>query len=104
MRRPRSRSRILPRMTALTLGDVRTLLEAPSAAVLTVTREDGSPLTAPVWYRWMGDAFEVVIAEGDGKLLHLARDPRCTLVTSRPCRRSVAARCLGSRPSSQVTS
>jgi hypothetical protein len=33
-----------------------------------------------VWFRWADDAFEVVIAKGDVKLRHLARDPRCVLV------------------------
>jgi PPOX class probable F420-dependent enzyme len=59
---------------------VRSLLEAPAPAVLTTYRKDGSAHTVPVWYRWTGDAFEVVIAKGDVKLLHLARDPRCVLV------------------------
>ena len=67
-------------MAALTLDDVATLLEAPSPAVLTVTRADGSALTTPVWFRWTGEAFEVVIAEGDPKLRHLDRNPRCTLL------------------------
>ncbi len=67
-------------MTPLSLQDVRTLLEAPSAAVLTTTRRDGTALTSPVWYRWTGLAFEVVIAHDDVKLRHLERDPRCTLV------------------------
>ncbi|MGZ4354638.1 MAG: TIGR03618 family F420-dependent PPOX class oxidoreductase [Gaiellaceae bacterium] len=60
--------------------DVRTLLEAPSPAVLTTYRADGSVLVSPVWYRWSDGAFEVVVAEGDVKLRHLARDPRCVLV------------------------
>jgi hypothetical protein len=38
---------------SLSLEDVRTLLEAPSAAVLTTTRKDGTPLTMPVWFRWV---------------------------------------------------
>jgi PPOX class probable F420-dependent enzyme len=59
---------------------VRTLLEAPSPAVLTTYRKDGSALVTPVWFRWHGGAFEVVIAEGDVKLVHLARDERCALV------------------------
>ena len=67
-------------MRSLSLEDVRTLLEAPSAAVLTTTRKDGTPLTTPVWFRWTGVAFEVVIAQGDVKLRHLERDPRCVLV------------------------
>ena len=62
------------------LEDVRTLLEAPSPAVLTTYRKDGSALTTPVWFRWTGLAFEVVIARGDVKLRHLERDPRCVLV------------------------
>jgi PPOX class probable F420-dependent enzyme len=48
--------------------------------VLATTRRDGSPYTSPVWFRWTGEAFEVVIALGDVKLRHLGRDPRCSLV------------------------
>jgi PPOX class probable F420-dependent enzyme len=59
---------------------VWSLLEAPSPAVLTTYRKDGSAHTVPVWFRWVDDAFEVVIAKGDVKLQHLARDPRCVLV------------------------
>jgi PPOX class probable F420-dependent enzyme len=50
------------------------------AAVLQTYRKDGSAFTRPVWYREHDGAFEVVIAEGDAKLAHLRRDPRCTLV------------------------
>jgi PPOX class probable F420-dependent enzyme len=62
------------------LEGVRSLLEAPSPAVLTTYRRDGSALVSPVWFRWAGDAFEVVIARRDVKLRHLDRDPRCILV------------------------
>jgi len=68
---------------------VWSLLEAPAPAVLTTYRKDASAHTVPIWYRWTGDAFEVVIAKGDVKLGHLARDPRCVLVvfeTVRPFR------------------
>jgi hypothetical protein len=44
--------------------------------VLTTYRRDGSAHTVPVWFRWTDEAFEVVIAKGDVKLRHLARDPR----------------------------
>jgi PPOX class probable F420-dependent enzyme len=60
--------------------DIRTLLDAPSPAVLTTYRKDGSALVTPVWFRFVDEAFEVVIAEGDVKLQHLARDKRCDLV------------------------
>jgi PPOX class probable F420-dependent enzyme len=62
------------------LEEVQSLLEGPSPAVLTTYRKDGSALVTPVWFRWTGEAFEVVIAEGDVKLRHLARDPRCMLL------------------------
>jgi PPOX class probable F420-dependent enzyme len=68
---------------------MRSLLEAPAPAVLTTYRKDGSAHTVPVWFRWNDPAVEVVIAEGDVKLGHLARDPRCVLVvfeTVRPFR------------------
>jgi pyridoxamine 5'-phosphate oxidase-like protein len=47
---------------------VRSLLQAPAPAVLTTYDKDGSAHTVPVWYRWTGEAFEVVIAKGDVKL------------------------------------
>jgi len=60
--------------------DLRSLVDAPSPAVLTTYRRDGSANVSPVWFRWHEDAFEVVIAKTDVKLKHLARDPRCALV------------------------
>ena len=67
-------------MTEGWIDGARSLLEAPSPAVLTTYRKDGSALVSPVWFRWLDGAFEVVIAEGDLKLRHLAADPRCVLV------------------------
>ena len=60
--------------------EVRSLLEAPSPATLTLIREDGEAITSPVWFRVAGDAFEVVIAASDHKLTHLRRDPWCVLL------------------------
>jgi PPOX class probable F420-dependent enzyme len=62
------------------LEPVRSLLDSAAPAVLTTYRRDGSAQASPVWFRWHDAAFEVVIAKGDVKLLHLARDPRCALV------------------------
>jgi PPOX class probable F420-dependent enzyme len=62
------------------LEAVRPLLDGPAAAVLTTYRRDGSAHVSPVWFRYEGGAFEVVIAKGDVKLRHLVRDPRCVLV------------------------
>jgi PPOX class probable F420-dependent enzyme len=63
--------------TAVTL---RSLLDAPSPATLTLHREDGEAITSPVWFQARDDAFEVVVAATDVKLGHLRRDPRCVLL------------------------
>jgi hypothetical protein len=60
--------------------DLRTMLEAPSPAVLTTYRKDDSAAATPVWYRWHDGAFEIVIAVGDVKLRHLERRAECTFV------------------------
>lgn len=75
-----ARAARLGEVTKDPIEGVRSLLEAPSPAVLTTYRKDGSALVSPVWFRWSDGAFEVVIATGDLKLRHLARDPRCVLV------------------------
>lgn len=59
---------------------MRSLIDAPSAAVLTLYREDGEAIVSPVWFRVHDDAFEVVVAITDRKLEHLRRDPRCVLL------------------------
>lgn len=84
-------------MTGDWIEGVRSLLEAPSPAVLTTYRADGTALVSPVWFRWSDGAFEVVIAEGDLKLRHLARDPRCILVVFEAARpfRGVEVRGVG---------
>ncbi len=79
-------------MTAYGLAAVRSLLEAPSPAVLTTYRKDGSANVSPVWFQCNDGTFEVVIAEGDVKLKHLARDPRCVLVVFEAVPRSAASK------------
>lgn len=64
----------------MTLDDVQSLIDAPSPAVLTTYRRDGSALTTPVWFRFHDGAFEVVLAEGDVKRQHLAGNRSCLLV------------------------
>jgi hypothetical protein len=62
------------------IQDFSSLLEAPSPAVLTTYRKSGTAATSPVWFRFTGSWFEIVIAENDVKLRHLAAHPRCSLV------------------------
>lgn len=68
------------RRSDIDLERSETLLEAPSPAALTTYRRDGSAVTSPVWFRFVGDALEVVIAQDDVKLRHLAARPQCSPV------------------------
>lgn len=62
------------------LDGLRSLLDAPAPAVLITYRRDGSAAVSPVWFRYTGEAFEVVVAKSDVKLQHLTRDPRAVLM------------------------
>ena len=62
------------------MREFATLFQAPSPAVLTTYRKDGTAVTSPVWFRFRDDTFEVVIAENDVKLRHLAARPECELL------------------------
>ena len=46
------------------LGSFKTLLDAPSPAVLAISAR-GSVKLSPVWFRYESGYFEVVIADGD---------------------------------------
>lgn len=60
--------------------DPGSLLDAPSPAVLTTYRSDGTAVSSPVWFRTVDGSLEVVIADGDVKLNHLERRPLCSLL------------------------
>src|ERR1700742_41541 len=62
------------------MREFATLFQAPSPAVLTTYRKDGTAVTSPVWFRFRDNTFEVVIAEKDVKLRHLADRPECELL------------------------
>jgi hypothetical protein len=60
--------------------DFQTLLDSPSPAVLTTYRKDNTASVSPVWFRFHDRRFEVVIAQGDVKLVHLQRRQGCSLI------------------------
>jgi hypothetical protein len=62
------------------LDDVRSLLEAPAPAVMITYPGDGTAAVSPVWFRYTGEVFEVVVATSDVKARHLASDPRAVLM------------------------
>ena len=66
-------------ISAVSLEDFRSLLDAPSPAALVTYGADGSADVSPVWFRCTDSAFEVVVAAGDPKLRRLAVDDRAVL-------------------------
>jgi PPOX class probable F420-dependent enzyme len=66
-------------MTAtLTQMQIKHVLR-PYIATLATLRKDGSPHTAPVWYRYEGGAFVLLTDEGSQKHKNVMRDPRVEL-------------------------
>ena len=66
----------------LTPDQLGGLLDEVRLATLATIRKDGTVLLSPIWYIWEDGGFTVGMAAGDGKLKHLARDPRVTIVVS----------------------
>jgi PPOX class probable F420-dependent enzyme len=66
----------------LTADQLGGLLDERHLATLATIRQDGSILLSPTWYVWEDGGFTLVVAAGDGKLAHMARDPRVTIVVA----------------------
>jgi PPOX class probable F420-dependent enzyme len=58
------------------------LLDERRLAVMSTFRKDGSVLLSPLWFTWEDGGFTIGMAAGDGKLTHLRRDPRVTVVVN----------------------
>jgi PPOX class probable F420-dependent enzyme len=80
------------------LGD---LLELPLLAVLATHRVDGTVLLSPVWHEWRDAGFDVVTNSGDGKVAHLRRDSRASIVV---CDHSPPYRGIELRTTAQLIS
>lgn len=63
----------------LTPADLGDLLDRPLLATLATRRIDDSILLSPVWHEWRDGAFLIAVEADDGKLRHVARDPRVTI-------------------------
>jgi PPOX class probable F420-dependent enzyme len=66
----------------LTPDQLGGLLDEVHLAHLATFRKDGSVLLSPIWYVWEDGGFTLAMAAGDGKLKHLGRDPRVTIVVA----------------------
>jgi PPOX class probable F420-dependent enzyme len=54
-------------------------VEKPYIATLATVRPDGSPHTAPVWYRYIDGVFYVLTERSSRKAQNIAHDPRVEL-------------------------
>jgi PPOX class probable F420-dependent enzyme len=69
--------------TGLTPADLAAFLEEPLVAVLATRRADDTILLSPVWFEWRDGGINVWAASADdGKVRHIARDPRVTIVVA----------------------
>ena len=69
--------------TELGVDDVRDMLEEPLIAVLATRRRDDSIMLSPVWFEWREGGMNIwVPTESGGKVAHIRRDPRVSVVVS----------------------
>lgn len=66
----------------LSVDQLGGLLDERRLATLATIRNDGTILLSPLWYIWEEGGFTLGMAAGDGKLKHLRRDPRVTIVVA----------------------
>jgi PPOX class probable F420-dependent enzyme len=69
--------------TGLGVDDLGNLLDQPLIAVLATRRRDDTIMLSPVWFEWFEGGINVWVPtiEG-GKVAHVRRDPRVTVVVS----------------------
>jgi PPOX class probable F420-dependent enzyme len=69
--------------TNLTAADVADLLDEPIVAILATRRPDDTTLLSPVWFEWRDGGFNVWATANDrGKVRHIERDPRVSIVVA----------------------
>ncbi len=68
----------------LTIADLGDLVDLPLLGVLATYRGDGTVLLSPVWHEYRDGGFDVCSSMADGKVRHLAADPRAVLVVAEP--------------------
>ena len=69
--------------TNLGPADLADLLEAPLIAVLATRRLDDSIMLSPVWFEWREGGINIWVPDVEGgKVGHVRRDPRVTVVVA----------------------
>jgi len=67
--------------TGLSIDDLGDLLEQPIVAVLATYRSSGDVMLSPVWFEWRDGGINIWTGGvSDGKVRHLQRDARASVV------------------------
>ena len=69
-------------MAAMTEEERTHFLSRTRLGMLSLLREDGSPVTVPVWFDWTGDVVRMFTSGTSAKMSRIARDPRATLLVA----------------------
>jgi PPOX class probable F420-dependent enzyme len=69
--------------TGLRPEDLGDFVEQPLVAVLATRRQDDSILLSPVWFEWRDGRISLwAVSMDDGKVRHILRDPRVSIVVA----------------------
>lgn len=69
--------------TGLRPEDLGAFLDEPLVAILATRRRDDTTMLSPVWFEWRDGGINVwAHSEEDGKVRHLRRDPRVSIVVA----------------------
>ena len=69
--------------TDLGAEDLGDLLEQPLIAILATRRKDDSVMLSPVWFEWRDGGINIWVPTPEGgKVAHIQRDPRVTVVVA----------------------
>jgi len=60
--------------------EIDEFLATTRLGMLTTLRDDGSPVTVPVWFEWDGEVVRVFTSLASPKLRRITHDPRATLL------------------------
>lgn len=67
--------------TGLGADDLGDLLDQPLLAVLATRRKDETVMLSPVWFEWLDGGINIwVPTDSVGKVTHIERDPRVSVV------------------------
>ena len=69
--------------TNLRPEDLGDLLDQPLIAILATRRKDDSVMLSPVWFEWFDGGIDIWVPDPTGgKVAHVRRDPRVTVVVA----------------------